>query len=382
MTTTIIQNVVQQVVIDNVITQQPTQKTVVQETVGIPGSNGVNGKDVLSGSGAPLDTLGIAGDIYFDTTNGVLYGPKTTTWGTGLVLKGTNGHTVLSGTGVPSAGLGADGDFYIDVVAHSLYGPKTSGVWGAGTSLIGPPGSGTGDVVGPSSAIDSHLAVFSGATGKLIKDGGAVPTTLPASDVYPWAKAAVKPTYTNTEVGAAATVHSHAESDVTNLTTDLSAKLPLTGGTMSGDITLGENTALALDPEGSADEKWSGITVTGTAGATLAVGDLCYLNSSWKWVLANASAASTSGSVVLGVCLTAASDTQATRMLLMGTVRSAAFPASITGGVQLYVSATAGDMTTTQPTTTDYVIRCVGWAITTEPNTIFFCPSADYITHT
>jgi hypothetical protein len=38
----------------------------------------------------------------------------------------------------------------------------------------GTPGS--GDVVGPSSAVDGHLAVFDSTTGKLIKDGGAVPT--------------------------------------------------------------------------------------------------------------------------------------------------------------------------------------------------------------
>jgi hypothetical protein len=161
-----------------------------------------------------------------------------------------------------------------------------------------------------------------------------------------------------------------------------SNKLDKTGGTVTGTITLDENSAIALDPAGSADEKWSGITVTGTAGATLAVGDLCYLNSSWQWVLANASAASTSGTVVLGICLTAASSAGATRMLLMGTMRSAQFPASITGGAQLYVSATAGAITTTQPSTTDYVIRCVGWAVTTEPNTIYFSPSSDYVTHT
>jgi hypothetical protein len=159
--------------------------------------------------------------------------------------------------------------------------------------------------------------------------------------------------------------------------------LPLAGGTMTGDITLGELAALALDPAGSADEKWSGITVTGTAGATLAVGDLCYLNSSFKWVLADADAASTSGSVALGLCvLAAAGDTSATRMLLVGTMRSAAFPASITGGAQLYVSATAGDMTTTIPTGADVVVRVCGWAILTEPNTIFFSPSSDFITRT
>jgi hypothetical protein len=157
--------------------------------------------------------------------------------------------------------------------------------------------------------------------------------------------------------------------------------LPLAGGTMSGDITLGENTAVALNPAGSADEKWSGITVSGTAGATIAVGDLCYLYSSWKWVLADADAAADSGSVALGLCLTAASDTQATKMLLMGTMRSAAFPAYLTGGAQLYVSCTAGDMTTTQPSGTDDVIRVVGWAILAEPNTIYFNPSPDFMTH-
>ncbi len=36
-----------------------------------------------------------------------------------------------------------------------------------------PPPSGSGDVVGPGSATDGHLAIFDGTTGKLIKDGGA-----------------------------------------------------------------------------------------------------------------------------------------------------------------------------------------------------------------
>ena len=38
--------------------------------------------------------------------------------------------------------------------------------------FISPP-AGTGDVVGPAGATDGHLAVFDGATGKLLKDGGA-----------------------------------------------------------------------------------------------------------------------------------------------------------------------------------------------------------------
>ncbi len=159
--------------------------------------------------------------------------------------------------------------------------------------------------------------------------------------------------------------------------------LPKAGGTMSGDITLGENTAIALDPAGSADEKWSGITCAGTAGATLAVGDLIYLDvTATEWLLADADAASTSGDVPLGICILAANDGQATNILLMGTIRSAAFPASIALGAPVYVSTTAGDIQAAQPTGTDDVIRRVGWAVSAEPNTIYFNPSNDYITHT
>ena len=164
--------------------------------------------------------------------------------------------------------------------------------------------------------------------------------------------------------------------------TQIGTLLLKAGGTMSGDITLGENTAVALDPAGSADEKWSGITCSGTAGATLAVGDIIYLDvTATEWLLADASAVGTAGNVPLGLCILAANDGQATNILLIGTVRSAAFPASIALGAPVYVSETAGDITATAPVTTDSVMRRVGWAITAEPNTIYFNPSNDYITH-
>lgn len=40
------------------------------------------------------------------------------------------------------------------------------------------------------------------------------PTSMPASDVYAWAKAATKPTYTYSEVGAAAASHTHSYTDI------------------------------------------------------------------------------------------------------------------------------------------------------------------------
>src|SRR3990167_7100849 len=158
--------------------------------------------------------------------------------------------------------------------------------------------------------------------------------------------------------------------------------LTVAGGTLTGNITLGENTSIALDPAGSADGKYSGITVAGTAGAALAFGDLIYLAAvDSRWELADASAASTSGNVMLGICVLAtAADADPTTVLLVGNIRAdAAFPA-LTISAQVYVSETAGDIVVAQPTTTDAVIRVVGRALTADE--IFFNPSNDYITHT
>lgn len=157
--------------------------------------------------------------------------------------------------------------------------------------------------------------------------------------------------------------------------------LPLAWGTMTWNITLWENTWIALDPAGSADEKWTGITCTWTAWATIAVWDLIYLDATaGEWLLADADAASTSWDVPLWLCIQAANDWQATNILLIWTMRSAAFPASIALWAPVYVSTTAGDIQAAKPSATDDVVRRVWWAITTEPNTIYFNPSNDYAT--
>jgi len=159
--------------------------------------------------------------------------------------------------------------------------------------------------------------------------------------------------------------------------------LPLAGGTMTGNITLGENTSIALDPAGSADGKYSGITVTGTAGAALAFGDVVVLDvTDSRWELADAnSAASADGDArgMIGICvLAAAGDGSATTILLQGIIRAdAAFPA-LTVGAPVYLSETAGDVTLTKPTTTDAVVRTLGFALTADE--MYWNPSSDYIT--
>lgn len=153
--------------------------------------------------------------------------------------------------------------------------------------------------------------------------------------------------------------------------------------TTGGTITLAENTSIALDPAGSADGKYSGITVTGTGGATIAFGDLVTLDkddSRWELVDISAAAAATGDARgIIGIAVTSSTDGGALTILLQGIIRADAnFPA-LTIGAPVYASTT-GDVVVTQPTTTDHVIRVVGFALTADE--LYFNPSSDYITHT
>ena len=158
--------------------------------------------------------------------------------------------------------------------------------------------------------------------------------------------------------------------------------LALAGGTLTGDITFGENTYLILDNVLSGDGKACGIIQDGVAGAALAFGDLCYLDpTDGRWELADAgviTAADGDCRGTLAICVLAANaDGDATKMLFWGKVRAAAFP-SFTINAQLFVSETAGDIVEAIPTSLDHAIRCVGVALTAED--LFFNPSPDNIT--
>ncbi|KKR19834.1 hypothetical protein A2W67_02790 [Candidatus Nomurabacteria bacterium RIFCSPLOWO2_02_40_28] len=152
----------------------------------------------------------------------------------------------------------------------------------------------------------------------------------------------------------------------------------------SGTISLSENASIALDPAGSADGKYSGITVTGTAGEALAFGDVIVLDvTAGKWFKGSVSAAVAADGDLrggTGMCvLAAAGDASATTILLQGICRADAnFPALTIGSV--VYATTAGDITVTQPSTVDHIIKVLGYALTADE--IYFNPSMDYITHT
>lgn len=112
-------------------------------------------------------------------------------------------------------------------------------------------------------------------------------------------------------------------------------------------------------------------------GATVALMETVYLGSGGKWLLTDASAAATA-SGMLGICLDGGVDTDTTTVALAGSfVRDDTWAWTV--GAPIYLSETAGALTETQPTTTDAVIRVVGFAVSAD--VIYFLPESSYITH-
>ena len=127
------------------------------------------GNQILSGIGAPTETLGNVGDYYLDLSNSNLYGAKTAQgWGNPISLKGIqgdkgekgdtgatgqkgdkgdtgatgqkgdkgdtgtpgqNGSKIYAGIGAPTINIGVVGDWYIDSQNKRLYGPKETSGW-------------------------------------------------------------------------------------------------------------------------------------------------------------------------------------------------------------------------------------------------------------
>jgi hypothetical protein len=166
-----------------------------------------------------------------------------------------------------------------------------------------------------------------------------------------------------------------------NLVSKTDAEMATAIGTVG--LTLAENTGIALDPALSADGKWSGTTITGTSGYSQAFGDLVTLDkddSRWEAVDISVAAAATGDARgIMGMVVVTGTDGNACTILLNGNIRADAnFPA-LTIGAPVYASTT-GDVVVAQPTTTDHVIRIVGYALTADE--LYFNPGNSWTTHT
>ena len=139
----------------------------------------------------------------------------------------------------------------------------------------------------------------------------------------------------------------------------------------------GALSTFTIDAVGLADAAYSGMIQAGTAGAILAVGDLCYFAvADSKWELTDADAEATAFGK-LGICVQAAAEDAATTMLLWGSVRAdAAFP-SFTIGAPVFVDVTAGDVSNTAPSGSGDIVRVIGYGNTA--NELHFCPENSYL---
>jgi len=98
-------------------------------------------------------------------------------------------------------------------------------------------------------------------------------------------------------------------SSTSTLTNKTLTSPTVTTATLSGAQQLAESASIRLDPALSADGTYSGTTITGTAGATLAFGDVIYLAvADSRWELADADAAATAGPVALAMVVVAGTD--------------------------------------------------------------------------
>ena len=125
------------------------------------------------------------------------------------------------------------------------------------------------------------------------------------------------------------------------------------------NLSIRDSKNISFDPAPASDHNCSGIISTGTAGQSLAFGDLCYQNADGSYYKAKGDSSTTMPAVVMAV--TTIGTGASGNFLQQGYARDASW--SFTVGGTVWVSeATAGLATTTQPSTSGNQIQAVGYA--------------------
>ena len=165
--------------------------------------------------------------------------------------------------------------------------------------------------------------------------------------------------------------------------------ITLTDAGAGGAITVAADGSSTLDLTGSDPY---GFSSNGTAvgevlklgNTTTTAGAIYFLTDSSVWTLADASAASTSGPVLLGIALGTNSGSDG--MLMKGYIRIPPASATSNQGDVIYLSTTAGGYNITAPSGTGQVVRIVGHLVipvnSGADSLVFFHPSPNWITRT
>ncbi len=323
-------------------TQTLTNKTLTAPTLTTPALGTPASGVLTSCTGLPAST-GLTGQV--PMANG----------GTGANLVDPNADRIL---------------FWDDSAGAMTFLTAGSGLTITGTTITASGGG--GGITGPGTSTSTAIAKWNGTAGDTLSNSGIL---IDASDNITGVNDLV--------LDGDLDLSSATITGGTGTGTVVRATSPtITTPTLSGTATLAEGASIAIDAALSATGTYSGFTQAGTAGTTLAFGDLVYLAAAdSRWELTDADAEATAGPVRIGICvLTAAADGDPTVILTYGNVRADSNFPTLSIGAPVYVSTTAGDVQTAQPSGTDDVIRVIGYGNTADE--LFFCPSPDYITHT
>lgn len=365
--------------------------------VAVTGDFTVSGASTLTGTIAASNLSGTNTGDQTITLTGDVTGTGTGTFAT-TIAAGAVDIAMLSATGTPSASTYLRGDNTWATVAG------TGDVSKVGTPVNNQIGVWTGDgtIEGDAdltfdtttNTLATGVGSFSGSvtsTDFLLSSGGSA--TDPSIRSTADAEAGIYITTDNggtvgiARAGAATIIvdnngarvispGTHNDSIVSRTATQTLTNKTLTNPTIDAS-TLTGNQNIAAVP--AVDHTANGPTTSAfNLGATVALMETVYLGSGGKWLLTDASAAATA-SGMLGICLDGGADTDTTTVALAGSfVRDDTWAWTIGGPI--YLSETAGALTQTQPTTTDAVIRVVGFAVSAD--VMYFMPESGYITHT
>ena len=211
---------------------------------------------------------------------------------------------------------------------------KFSGTAGIGEdSGISASGIGTGDVLGPATSVDNSITRFNGTNNKTIQD-------------------------------SLATVD---DSGSINIPSGQTYKIN-TSSLAYSDLAGNRDFYNAL----GSDHLYSGDIDSEPVGETVAFGDLLYFDWTDKeWKIADADSSTTVPG--LRIALEAKNNGETCKLLVKGYIRDdSAFEFA---GAMVYASATAGDMTSTAPSSAGQQVQRVG--VAKSADILFFDPSID-----
>ena len=153
----------------------------------------------------------------------------------------------------------------------------------------------------------------------------------------------------------------------------INGDLNVSGGNLRADAV--EINGRALTTPATGEYGAGSRLVTQFASGTVTAGKV-YVANAGSWAEGDANAGSTS----IGMIAVATDAASATEMLIEGVIKlssNTGFSGAAAGTV-LYLSTTAGELTTTAPSTAGEYVRVCGYVVNASTNEVFFSPSRDW----